>query len=417
MPASGTADAATVAVWAPFLTSPRFWFGICGVIGGYLLLMLTNPVRAAFQDGFRAMRRHKALWGFLALFGLGYALFQIALRLFFSQALPVGEQPTFQWGQTWFLPHSRQLEILGESVLPAAESVGGIFNVFVTTFPLSAVAALLFLTNRGGHRVVLSRALRKRFGKSGWLVHGGLLLCGLAAVAKPCVYVALPMAGDSVPHSLMWSQLIDSLSFVFEYLFGICIQIYLILLVYLWVRGKSQPHVDLLDFAIRRFSYVMKWATLVLVISSVTIHIPLVLATAPFTAAYLPLEGTVYYIDRFVRPVLALFLVVFCSMQITLTFHSETLKKAVRDHVHFVKERWGLIAWFLIVAGLHFFALQAFDSTFVAGFGEGTAPVLVWQLLYPTLMALVGGWLLASWVCLFKRCEAGMVHTQEWLKF
>jgi hypothetical protein len=417
MPGSGTAEAVTVAIWAPFLTSPRFWFGICGVIGGYLLLMLTNPVRGAFQDGFRAMRRHKALWGLLALFGLGYALFQLALRLFYSQALPVGERPTFQWGRTWFLPHSRQLEILGESVLPAAESVGGIFNVFVTTFPLSAVAALLFLANRGGHRVVLSRALRKRFGRAGWLVHGGLLLCAAAAVAKPCVYVALRIAGDSVPNALMWSLLIDWLSFVFEYLFGICIQIYLILLVYLWVRGRSQSHVNLLDFAIRRFSYVMKWATLVLVISSATIHIPLVLATAPLTAGYLTLETTFYYIERFARPVLAFFLIVFCSVQITLTFHSETLKKAMRDHLQFVRKRWALLAWFLVVAGLHFFALHALDSTFVAGFGEGTAPVLAWQLLSPTLMALLGGWLLASWVCLFKRCEADTVHAQEWLKF
>ena len=41
------------------------------------------------------------------------------------------------------------------------------------------------------------------------------------------------------------------------------------------------------------------------------------------------------------------------------------------------------------------------------GLGEETAAGLVWALGVPWLRALLTAWLLAAWVCLFKRCETG----------
>lgn len=405
------------APWAPFLQAPRFWFALCAGLGGYLLVMFTNPARGIFRDGFRAVRRHRQLWGWLALFGFGYAVFQLALRIFYAFALPPGQRPVFQWGRAWFLPHTRALEILGQCALTTAESVAGIFNAFVTTFPLAALFALLFLLNHAGHRVVLRQALQKRFGAAGWFIHGAILLCAFSALLKPLLYLFTPFLGDRVPNFLLAASLLDCAAFFFEYLFGVCIQIYLILLVYLWVRGRTFTHQHLVDFAIRRFSYVVKWAAIVLAISTVLIRLPLIVAQL------LPLEmrattDAIYAaIDSWIRPALAAFLILFGSVQITLTFHSESCRRAVRDHFRFVRRHGVIVTWFLIIAAIHFFLVHAASALLVEGFGDGTAAMLVWQLISPTITALVGGWLLASWVCLFKRCETGAAQAENWITY
>ena len=48
-------------------------------------------------------------------------------------------------------------------------------------------------------------------------------------------------------------------------LFGVAVQGYLILVVYTWLRGIHWTPVHLMDMAIRRFSFVVKWAAVVLV--------------------------------------------------------------------------------------------------------------------------------------------------------
>ena len=93
----------------------------------------------------------------------------------------------------WYLPPYSVRQAVFENALPAFESVAGIFNLLVTTFPLSAFAAFLFFINWEGHHAVLVRALRKRFGLWGWLLYAGIVVCALAALAKPLLYaVAAP---------------------------------------------------------------------------------------------------------------------------------------------------------------------------------------------------------------------------------
>src|SRR5579862_2705052 len=144
--------------------------------------MLTNPVRAALRDGFRCMRRYKTIWVVLFTFGFCYALFELGRDVFLCWILPEGaDRPIFQWHRAWFLPHDAQIDILKRSVLPAFESVAGIFNNVVTTFPFSAMAALLLLINKDGHYGVLNKTLRRRFGAFGWAVFAGISLCAVAA--------------------------------------------------------------------------------------------------------------------------------------------------------------------------------------------------------------------------------------------
>ena len=398
----------------------RFWLLVGGALAGYFALMWANPIRASLRDGFRCMRRYPALWTTLAVFGFCYAGFQLGLRLLEMHVLPEGEGPIFQWTRAWFLPHVSQVQVAKDSLLPAFEGVAGIFNNVITTFPFSAVAALLLLVNWQGHHLVLNRTLRRHFGPRGWLIYTAITICAVAALLKPFVlYAGLPTLARFIPGAalLQVSSIIDWLSFLFEYLFGVCIQIYLILLVYVWVRGVNFTYSHLLDFAIRRFSSVMKWAAVVLALSTVLIHLPLILSNvAPFSY-YLTPPGVEYYVDHVARPLLALFLILFSTLQITLTFHSETLPHALNDHLHFIRRNTGALLWFLLIAWVHFYAFHFIEDALVQGLGEGTALGLLWQLTAPLINAFIAGWLLASWICVFHRADTHHTQKENWIAF
>ncbi len=177
-----------------------------------------------------------------------------------------------------------------KAFFPALESLSGVFNNIIITFPLSAVAVLLFLVNWRGHHGIFSAALRKRCGVWSAAVHLLVVLCAIAALAKPFIYVVphlLKARGAGIDAQLLWFQwspVVVWLSFLFEYLFGVAVQMYLILMAYLWVRGLSFTHHDLLEFAIRRFSYVMKWAAVVMLLSTLCIDAPLILKNFPLFA-------------------------------------------------------------------------------------------------------------------------------------
>lgn len=398
---------------------PPFPLAVAGAVLVYLLVLLFNPIRTSLRDGFRCLRRYPSTWGILALLGFFYAAFQLALRVFYFFALPENARPIFQWGRAWFLPHGAQMEILKESVLPAGESLAGVFNNIVTTYPLSALAAILFLINWEGHHAVLNRAVRKRFGGFGWIVYFGILLCALAAIAKPALYASLPTLNHAVSGLLLLqlASVIDWLSFLFEYMFGILIQIYLILLVYVWVRAVKFTRAHLIDFAIRRFSYVMKWASIVMLLSTLFIHLPLIFLNFGSFTNLLPERGVLSFIDRVARPLIAVFLILFSTIQIILTFHSESLRKAFRHHFAFVKKHAWPLVWFVFLATFHFLLVDLVNLAVERGMGEGTAIVLAWRLVFPILAAVVSAWMLATWVCLFKRLETGQASEQDWIKF
>ncbi len=425
---------------APAVLSAQLPWLICGALGGYLLLMFTNPARASLRDGLRCIRRYSALWITLGVFGFAGALFQLALRIYFSCVLPFEERPPFVWMREawrdsalwlhgssqslWYLPPGSIHGAMGDAALPALESVAGIFNCVFSTFPIAAAAALLLLVNWQGHHVVMVRALRKHFGLFGWIVYAGIIVCAVGAVAKPCLYAApqLIVAFGGGPGAQLawfqWAPVVAWIGFLFEYLFGVCMQIYLILLAYVWVRGLSFTHSHLLDFAIRRCSSVLKWALVVMLLSSIFIDLPLILKNFPAFRDWFPdnveiIEGR----QRLARTLLAGFLLVWATMQITLVFHSESLIKALRDHVRFVTGHVWPFGWFLIVAAVHIYIFQVLQGVVLRGLGEETAAGVLWGLVVPWLKAIVAAWLLASWVCLFKRCDTRRAPTEDWIQF
>jgi len=419
----------------------RQWLTPLAVLIGYALLMGANPVRLSLLDGLRSLRRYPRLWAIPAGLGLCYALFQAGLTLFFYAVLPLEQQPAFGWKFSWEVPpwtsHLREAHSLGDwlsaffadprwqilrvSCLDGVESVAGLFNNVVTTFPCSAIAAVLLLVNWDNHHATLRQALRKRFGPWAWLVHAAILACAISAILAPILFGPSLIYLNRVAPGLLvvrWAALIDWLSSLFAYLFGVGVQVYLILIVYTWLRGLNWTPVHLMDLAIRRSSFVVKWAAVVMAFSSLLIDLPRVSAMLFHFDDPVFLNHTLIYTDRVGRPLLALFLIFFSTMQVTLTFHSETLGKAMAQHWQFLRRFSWEFLWFLLIAGIHFLGLSFLDHWLLLGFGGVTdCAGILWSFIHPLLGALLAAWLLSSWVSLYKRCETGRLQAPDWIPF
>src|SRR6267378_3829077 len=139
----------------------------------------------------------------------------------------------------------------------------------------------------------------------------------------------------------------------------------------------------------RRFSYVLEWAGIVVLVSTLIVRLPLLLAyfmNIPDVLDYLPIE----------RAAMCGLIIAFSSVQISLALHNETLRGAIRAHREFIRKNLSRFGWFLLIAGIHFFFLTVADAI---------------------LRGFITGWLLASWVCLFRRGETGPVYQQAWIEY
>src|SRR5436190_8115118 len=226
-----------------------------GFVIGYLLLMLFIPVQSALRDGFRCLGRFKRVW--LAFAGLGFAYFLFQFATF----TPIQTAADLDLNQItslsdWQWP--RFTEVWAETPLPALEGVAGIFDNATTTYPMSVIAAVLMITNWRGLHGVLLRALRRRYRFWSYFIYLILLLSALASLLKPIVFWRLPEWGGLVPAAglLRISATVDAVAFIFEYLFGVYIQVYLITVCMAWIKGVSFEEGELFRFAMRRFSYV-----------------------------------------------------------------------------------------------------------------------------------------------------------------
>jgi hypothetical protein len=205
------------------------------------------------------------------------------------------------------------------------------------------------------------------------------------------------------------SATVDAVAFIFEYLFGGYIQVYLITVCLAWIKGLSFGEQGLFGFAMRRFSYVLEWAGIVVLVSTVIVRGPLLLAyfmNVPDVLDYLPGE----------RFIMCALIIAFCSMQVSLVLHNETLRAAFQAHKEFVRTNLFRLGWFLLIAALHYFFLIGFDAIIRAAIADRTVAVIAWKIVYVCLRGLVTGWLLASWVCLFRQCETRRINQETWIQ-
>ena len=384
-------------------------YPLLGLCGGYAIVMLFNPVREALRDGFRCIARFKRIWLTFVLLGFAYSVFQ------FATFTPIQNSADLDLNQvtslpSWYWP--RLAEVWRETPLPALEGVAGIFDNATTTYPLSVVAAVLMVVNWRGLHGALVRALRKRYRFWSYFIYLILLLSALASLFKPIVFWRLPEWGGAVPAAwlLQISATVDAVAFIFEYLFGVYIQVYLITVCLAWVKGVSFEEGELCRFAIRRFSYVLKWAGIVVLVSTLIVRMPLLLAYfmhIPNVLDYLPLE----------RVVMSGLIIAFCSVQISLALHNETLGAAIRAHRQFIGANAHRVGWFLFICAMHFFFIMACDAIARAAITDRLVVLFLWKCIFVSLRGLITGWLLASWVCFFRQCETDRIDWESRVRY
>ena len=384
-------------------------YPLLGLCGGYAIVMLFNPVREALRDGFRCIARFKRIWLTFVLLGFAYSVFQ------FATFTPIQNSADLDLNQvtslpSWYWP--RLAEVWRETPLPALEGVAGIFDNATTTYPLSVVAAVLMVVNWRGLHGALVRALRKRYRFWSYFIYLILLLSALASLFKPIVFWRLPEWGGAVPAAglLQIFATVDAVAFIFEYLFGVYIQVYLITVCLAWVKGVSFEEGELCRFAMRRFSYVLKWAGIVVLVSTLIVRMPLLLAyfmRIPNVLDYLPLE----------RVVMSGLIIAFCSVQISLALHNETLGAAIRAHRQFIGANAHRVGWFLFICGMHFFFIMACDAIARAAITDRLVVLFLWKCIFVSLRGLITGWLLASWVCFFRQCETDRVDWESRVRY
>jgi hypothetical protein len=387
---------------------PRL-YPVLGFLSGYVILLLFNPVRLALRDGFRCLLRYKRIWLTFVLLGFAYFIFQ------FSTFTPIENFSDVDLTQllsiaNWHWPTF--MDIWSEAPLPAVEGVAGIFDNATTTYPLSAIAAVMILINWRGLHGAMVNALHKRFRFGGYIFYLILLFSAIAALLKPIIYWALPIWGGLLPEAdvLQVSASIDAAAFIFEYLFGVYIQVYLIAVCFAWIRGLSFEEGELFRFAMRRFSYVLEWAGIVVLLSILILRLPLLLAyftNIPDVLDYLPIE----------RAVMCGLIIAFSSVQISLALHNETLREAIRAHREFIRSNLSRFGWFLLICGIHFFFLTTADAIVRGAIADRAIAMIIWKSIFVVVRGFITGWLLASWVCLFRRGETGHVYQQAWIEY
>jgi hypothetical protein len=384
-------------------------YPLLGLCGGYAIVMLFNPVRQALRDGFRCITRFKRVWMTFVLLGLAYSVFQFAT---FTPIQSLADLDLTQVTSlpSWYWP--RLSEVWTEVPLPTLENVAGIFDNATTTYPLSVIAAVLILVNWRGLHGTLFGALRKRYRFTGSFIYLILLLSALASLLKPIVFWRLPEWGGLVPAAglLQISASVDAVAFIFEYLFGVYIQVYLIMVCFTWIRGLSFEEGELFRFAMRRFAYVLKWAGIVVFLSTILVRAPLLLAyfmNIPNVLDYLPLQ----------RLLMCLLIISFASVQISLALHNENLREAIRAHRAFIRRNGGRFGWFLLICALHFFFIMAWDAIVRGAIADRLIALIIWKCLFVSVRGFITGWLLASWVCLFRQYETGRIDQESWIQY
>jgi hypothetical protein len=361
-----------------------------------------SPVRRSLLDGLRCMARYPALWRIPALFAISYAGFQLLAEAL----LHLRMQNLWAWIMNFeWAPAPAPATLLLDNALPAADRSASIFTIFTATFPLSAWFAILLLINKNGLLVEMIAALRRRLGKfRGILLAALLLLTALCAIAKPFVYLLHPEIVEHVPFAAELG--IDLLSTVFELLLGIFFLTYLMLMAYAWRRGLHFENSKLLHVAMRRSGFVLKWSLLLAALALTLILLPLHagILFAPGEDIDAMCEWFSAWIGRPAVTAVALF---FCPVQAILVFHNESLRHALRDSRRIVRQEWTRILPFLAACFALFLLLLSAADFVVMRLGAETSAGFCTLVFFAWLESLLAGWLIASWVCLYKSLSAG----------
>lgn len=366
------------------------WFLVPIVLVG-IVALTRSDVRRAFLNGWRCLARYPALWKIPLWFTLAYAAFQFA-----NEFLLAWRSDTSLSTLAW-LPPSHLTSLVRPSLLPALEALAATLNCLVATFPLSAFGGLLFICNFRGLSVELLQTLRKTFGTAGWMVFLILVVSAVCSIIKPLLLIGLPEVIEylSFRYFFLVATAVNALSFVFEYLLGTCLQVYLILLACGWIRGSILDPEKLMRFAVRRLGFVFKWAVVIITATLAFLHLPMLIEVF-FTGLPAPVRS-----EGLTRALLAGSMLALASVQIRLILHNETLRQALAAHARLLRERGWSVGIFLLAAFTLLAALKILENAGHAALGDSIVGFSA-NALVQGLAAIVGGWILASWACFYK---------------
>jgi hypothetical protein len=97
--------------------------------------------------------------------------------------------------------------------------------------------------------------------------------------------------------------------------------------------------------------------------------------------------------------------------------HNETLREAFRAHQQLLRRDFRRLAWFWLICGLNFFLILVVDAMVRNAIADRAVAMILWKSIFVFLRALVTGWLLASWVVLFRQCESGRIAQENWIRY
>jgi hypothetical protein len=293
--------------------------------------------------------------------------------------------------------------------LSSIEILAGLFNQAVVAYPISAIAALLFLINWHGYQGHFRTTARRKL--QGWwaAIYAAVLICAFASFCKPIYSVSIYWLNQywGAIFLLRLGALIDWLSFQFEYLFGLLIQTFLILTTFVWIRGLHADSARIFAMALKRVVYAAKWAGIVLAASALLIHLPLLISYLWITRQPDFTNAVIQYVEQTARPLLAIGLLLFCSIQMALILHNESLVEAISDHAELARRHWYRVLWFLGVAGLHLFVICWISEYMNGGYPKSSIPALLIGIVSGIAKGFLAGWFIASWVCLYRGSYTG----------
>jgi hypothetical protein len=365
--------------------------------------LLHPAVRRSLLEGLRCLGRYPDLWRIPMFFGLAYAIFQLAAAALLHWRM---QENVFSWlvAANWSAPPDAS-SLLTASALPAAERTAAVFAIFTATFPLSAIFAILLLLNFRGLLREMARSLSKRLGRvRGAFVLLTLLLTALCAVAKPAVYLFLPEIAERVPVAAALA--VNFLSVIFELLLGIFFLTYLMLMAFAWRRGLFFSRTKLFQLAMRRMGCALKWLTVIAALQVTLVSLPLFLGL--FLGADSGLyENTAWLSNHVGRPLVTALALLCCPVQTILVFHTDSLRRALREASHLLRRRGLPILLFLGADCVSFLFLESATDYLCERLGEDTAASLASRTAESWIEALLAGWFIASWVCLYKSLTTG----------
>jgi hypothetical protein len=154
---------------------------------------------------------------------------------------------------------------------------------------------------------------------------------------------------------------------------------------------------------------VLEWAGIVVLVSTLIVRVPLVIAVLA--------DARLLEYLRYQRLAMSVLIIAFASVQVSLALHNETLGHAIRAHGRFLRQNWSRFSWFLLVCALQFFLIMSIDAVARGAIGDRLIVLIIWNCLFVAARGIITGWLLASWVCLFRRYETSALGQERWIQY